>query len=89
VGQKEELEREEFNTSQVNWIIPLPEDARQEGIAADVQIRHRHSPRRARVFPLPGDRARIQFAEPERGIAPGQAAVFYREDEVLGGGWIE
>jgi tRNA-specific 2-thiouridylase len=89
VGHEEELEREEFNTSEVNWIVPLPEDASQEGIAAEVQIRHRHKPRRARVFPLPDDRARIEFAEPERGIAPGQAAVFYRDDEVLGGGWIE
>ncbi|MCV4783957.1 tRNA 2-thiouridine(34) synthase MnmA, partial [Escherichia coli] len=41
------------------------------------------------IYPLEGGRARIEFDEPQRAITPGQAAIFYRDDEVLGGGWIE
>ncbi len=89
VGHEEELGRTEFMTGETNWIVPLPEDAKTSGISADVRIRHRHNPRPARIDPLDGARARVAFAEPERGIAPGQAAVFYRDDEILGGGWIE
>jgi tRNA-specific 2-thiouridylase len=89
VGHEEELGRSEFTVSETNWIIHLPVDAEREGVPADVRIRHRHDPRPARIFPLPEGRARVVFDDPERGVAPGQAAVFYREDEVLGGGWIE
>ncbi len=89
VGHEEELGRTEFTVSETNWIIHLPEDAEREGVRAGVRIRHRHDPRPARVFPLPQGRARVALDDPERGVAPGQAAVFYREDEVLGGGWIE
>ena len=89
VGHEEELGRTEFMTGETNWIAPLPEDAKTSGISAAVRIRHRHNPRPARIEPLDGARARVVFAEPEHGIAPGQAAVFYRDDEVLGGGWIE
>jgi tRNA-specific 2-thiouridylase len=41
------------------------------------------------VIPLPDGRVKVAFAEPQRAIAPGQAVVFYRDGEVLGGGWID
>jgi tRNA-specific 2-thiouridylase len=53
-----------------------------------VQIRHRHEARPATIEPLPGGRARVRFDEPERAVAPGQAAVFYDGDRVIGGGRI-
>jgi len=41
------------------------------------------------LHPLPGNRARLEFREPQRSVSPGQAAVCYQGDRVLGGGWIE
>jgi tRNA-specific 2-thiouridylase len=57
-------------------------------IAARVQVRHRDPGTPAKVEALPGGRARVRFTEPVRAITPGQAAVFYDGDVVLGGGWI-
>jgi tRNA-uridine 2-sulfurtransferase len=54
-----------------------------------VKIRYRSRAFAAEVTPLPENRLRVQFTEPVRGVAPGQAAVCYADDRVLGGGWIE
>jgi tRNA-specific 2-thiouridylase len=54
----------------------------------DVVVRYRGTPYAATVEPLEAGRARVRFAEPPAAVAPGQAAVFYRGDEVLGGGTI-
>ena len=70
----------------VNWI---PADRTGEILTCEVRIRHRHPGARARVEALPGDRARVAFEEPQRAVAPGQAAVFYDGELVLGGGWID
>lgn len=56
---------------------------------ATVRIRARHPGVSARVRALGGDKCEVEFAEPQRGVAPGQAAVFYDGDRVLGGCWIE
>src|SRR3712207_8740173 len=48
--------------------------------------RHKESP--ATITPLGGGRARVRFDEPQRAVTPGQATVFYRGEEVVGGGWI-
>jgi len=86
VGPREALERAAFTASSVNWIAgPAPGG----WITANVQIRHRHEAAPARVRALDDDRAEIAFDAPQSAVTPGQAAVFYTGDEVLGGGWID
>jgi tRNA-specific 2-thiouridylase len=63
-------------------------DAPREPLAARVQVRYRDAGTLASVEPLPGGRARVRFERPVRAVTPGQAAVFYDGDRVLGGGWI-
>ncbi|HSM49841.1 MAG TPA: aminomethyltransferase beta-barrel domain-containing protein, partial [Thermoanaerobaculia bacterium] len=57
-------------------------------VEATVRIRSRHPGVLARVRALPGGRAEVEFAAPQRGVAPGQAAVFYSGSRLLGGCWI-
>jgi tRNA-specific 2-thiouridylase len=85
VGEQEELLRTEFTAAGVNWVAF---DEPTEAVRAEVRVRYRHQPAPASITPLPEARARITFDEPQRAITPGQATVFYRDDEVLGGGWI-
>jgi tRNA-specific 2-thiouridylase len=56
---------------------------------AEVKIRYRSQPAPATIALLPGGRFRVSFDEACRGVAPGQAAVCYQDERVLGGGWIE
>lgn len=85
VGHQEELLGDEFTASGVNWIAF---DNPTEPIRAEVRVRYRHVAAPATITPLPDARASIKLDEPQRAITPGQATVFYRGDEVLGGGWI-
>ncbi|HVQ55575.1 MAG TPA: aminomethyltransferase beta-barrel domain-containing protein, partial [Pyrinomonadaceae bacterium] len=57
-------------------------------VRAEAKVRYRHDPAPASIHALPDARARIVFDEPQRAITPGQATIFYRGDEVVGGGWI-
>ena len=86
VGESDELLRQEFVAAGVNWInLPAAPSA---GVRADVRVRYRHTAAPATLLPLEEARVRVRFDEPQRAITPGQATVFYRGDEVLGGGWI-
>jgi tRNA-uridine 2-sulfurtransferase len=84
-GSSEELLTSEFTAAGVNWIAF---DASEELVRADVRVRYRHTAAPATITPLKDARAYIIFDEPQRAITPGQATVFYRGDEVVGGGWI-
>ena len=85
VGPKAALEQTRFTASGVNWILEEPAQPR----AALVQIRHRHAAAPALVRSLGDGRAEVVFNAPQIAITPGQAAVFYDGDTVIGGGWIE
>jgi tRNA-specific 2-thiouridylase len=85
VGPREALDRTTFDVDEVNWVAgTTPTDA----VTAGVQIRHRHPAAPARVEPAEGRRARVTFEAPQPAVTPGQAAVFFDGDVVLGGGWI-
>ena len=85
VGEDESLHSTAAEVRTVNW-IPF---AQPDGpVQAMVRIRNRHEPAEAEITPLDSTRARIEFLEPQRAITPGQAAVFYADDLVLGGGWL-
>ena len=85
VGHEEELLREEFTAAGVNWIAF---DNPTGDVRAEVRVRYRHQPAKAIITPLENNRVRVRFDEPQRAITPGQATVFYRGDETIGGGWI-
>ena len=85
VGDDRELRSTVCDVRDINWISFA---ALESPIDAMVRVRNRHEPARAQIAPLDGTTARVTFAEPQRAITPGQAAVFYRGEEVLGGGWI-
>lgn len=85
VGSANELLSSEFTAAGVNWVAF---DAPAEPVKAEVRVRYRHTAAAATITPLPDHRARVVFDEPQRAITPGQATVFYRGDEVVGGGWI-
>jgi tRNA-specific 2-thiouridylase len=87
VGADEELLSRELVAERLNWISAA---GLAEGgeLRVQVKIRHRHQPAWATVRPEGDDCVRAVFDEPQRAITPGQAAVFYDGDEVVGGGWI-
>lgn len=90
IGPRELLERIELEAERVNWLVdPEPTGP----IRCEVKIRYLHLPAPAWVEPITGDggrwRAKVTFDVPQSAVTPGQAAVFYQGQRVLGGGWIE
>ena len=86
LAPRDRLDRPLALVEGVRWLVPEP--AAGDGIAAEVKIRARSQAAPARIVPDGRGAARIEFASPVTAITPGQAAVFYRGDLVLGGGWI-
>jgi tRNA-uridine 2-sulfurtransferase len=85
VGGNDELLRERCFVGQVNWISIAGIDGPRR---AQVKIRNRHAAAEATLLPA-GDRVEVVFDEAQRAVTPGQGAVFYDGDVVLGGGWID
>ncbi|HET6891756.1 MAG TPA: tRNA 2-thiouridine(34) synthase MnmA [Pyrinomonadaceae bacterium] len=85
VGSSEELLSREFKAVGVNWISG---DATAESIRSKVRVRYRHIEAPATITVVGDHKVQVVFDEPQRAITPGQAAVFYNDDEVIGGGWI-
>ena len=85
VGGDEHLYTRTLRARRINLIAV--EDLR-EPIRVTVKIRHRHEPAPALIQRVSNDEILATFDEPQRAITPGQAAVFYDGDVVVGGGWI-
>ena len=83
VGDAEDLVTEEFEMSHATWHLP-PAEIEE----AEVKIRYAHAGTPARIEDLGGGNARVILLEPQRAVTPGQAAVVYSGDRVVGGGWI-
>jgi tRNA-specific 2-thiouridylase len=87
VGRDRELLNERAFAGGVNWIsIAAP----SEPVRAEVKIRNKHAAAPATIVPTPDPaRVEIRFDQPQRAVTPGQGAVLYSGELVLGGGWIE
>jgi tRNA-specific 2-thiouridylase len=91
VGPKSSLERTTLTASEVNWMMREPAGA----LRVTAQIRHRHLPAPATVRVVEpgcstrGGQAELVFDAPQIAVTPGQAVVFYQDDVVVGGGWID
>ena len=104
VGDADDLVTDEFEIDRVNWhpvaagadrgrvvdthATGVIDPGYSEQIEATVKIRYSHPGTNATVTPLENGRAHVRLHEPQRAVTPGQAAVIYKDDVVLGGGWI-
>ena len=85
VGPAEDLLRADFEVANCNW---LAVDKPTGPMEVSVKVRYNHKGCRATVQTNGNGHARVVLPDPQRAVTPGQAAVFYREDVVVGGGWI-
>ena len=85
VGADEELATRTLRSRNLNW-ISIPELIAP--MRVKIKIRHRHEPAWAILEPGGPGEAVATFDEPQRAVTPGQSAIFYNGDEVVGGGWI-
>lgn len=84
-GSDTDLYSQDLYADRINWISITTLTA---PMRVQVKIRHRHEPAAATLTPLESGLVRARFDEPQRAITPGQSAVFYTGDDVVGGGWI-
>jgi len=103
VGDADDLVTDEFEIDRVNWICDIRQrfhggaNSSESGVAGappskrlevTTKIRYSHPGTRATLTQLEDGRAHVRLHDPQRAVTPGQAAVFYDGDIVLGGGWI-
>jgi tRNA-specific 2-thiouridylase len=85
VGNSDELYSDTLRVRRTNLIACAELD---QPLRVTVKIRHRHEPAPATIEATGGDEIVVKFDQAQRAITPGQAAVFYDDDVVVGGGWI-
>ncbi len=85
VGSKKDLLLKECKVIKINWINQEPTSPTK----VYVRIRYRHKAVEASLLPTGKQTAIVKFKSPQSSVTPGQGAVFYIGDEVIGGGWIE
>jgi tRNA-specific 2-thiouridylase len=86
VGGEEEVRRDKFLVDSVNWIV-APEMIPFHN--AQVKIRYNHPGSEASISAKGKGEWEVKFKSPQKAVTPGQAAVFYDGETVLGGGWIK
>jgi len=86
VGEPEKLYHKRFTATDPNWISM---SELKEPIRVKVKIRYKHKPNWATVTPLNNGKVETEFESPQRAITPGQLAVFYDGDIVVGSAWID
>ncbi len=85
VGSDAELATRTLRAGRLNWISIAELNS---PMRVKIKIRHRHEPAWATLEPAGAEEVMATFDEPQRAVTPGQSAVFYDGDEVVGGGWI-
>jgi len=86
VGERSQLFRQRCRLGGVNWISI---DKAQVPVKVHAKIRSQHAPAPATVYPGADGSVEVVFDNPQAAITPGQACVFYQDDKVVGGGWIQ
>ena len=85
VGTAEHLMADGLVAGETNWLIDTPSG---ESMACLVKIRHNSPAVPAQVRVVDGHRTEVRFDHPMRAVTPGQAAAYYQDDQLIGGGWI-
>ncbi len=85
VGHKQDLLTSECKVKDINWIIESPKSP----VSFKTRIRYRHQGAASTLLPINEKDAIVRFEHPQEAITPGQCAVFYQGNEVMGGGWIQ
>ncbi len=84
VGFKKDLLASQCKVEDINWIQEKP----NQSVNVHTRVRYRHTAVASRLTLVDEKTAMVRFEKPQAAITPGQCAVFYKGDEVLGGGWI-
>jgi tRNA-specific 2-thiouridylase len=86
VGAEEELYEKELIAKELNWVSINPPE---KSFLAKARIRYKHKEDDAEIIPIGENKVKVIFNRQQRAITPGQAVVFYKDDLLLGGGFIE
>jgi len=86
VGKADQLGRERLSADRIHWITGEPPES---PFRAQIKIRYKAKPAWAQIYPDGTERAQVHLEQPARDITPGQAVVFYHDEECLGGGIIQ